>query len=534
MAKDKAIDKLKVKRALLSVSDKTGIIGLARFLVDQGVEIVSTGGTAKALADAGIAYTNIEAVTGNPEAFGGRMKTISFQVASALLFRRGNESDEGEARALGIRPIDFVACNLYPFAEAVRANADDDALLEKIDVGGPTMVRAAAKNFYGVAVCVDPADYARVMGEMESSGGELSLATRRELALKAFQLTADYDVTIAEELGSRYGTSEKSQWLRLTHGKELRYGENPHQRAFYFRTSDLQGASHAITSANIIQGKPLSYNNIRDADAAHRAASDAWLANSRAGSAVAIVKHMNPCGLGVADDSLAALKLAWAGDPVSAFGSVICFTGEVGLGVADWLADKFVEVIVAPYIVPEALQRFAQKKNMRILLCPPRPEATGEKSLVSVSGGVLVQEEDEGLDSDFRDVTRAKFPKERLRLAQFGVIAAKHLKSNAIALVRQTAEGWLQLVGAGMGQPNRVDCIRALAGPRAREKGETSDLLLASDAFFPFADNIEFAAELGVKLIVQPGGSLRDEEVIRAADERGIAMVFTGRRHFRH
>ena len=531
-----AMEPKKIRRALLSVSDKTGILGMARFLVAKGVEVISTGGTAKALEEASIPYTPIERVTGNPEAFGGRMKSISFPVASALLYRRGHASDEAEAKQLGVQAIDLVACNLYPFAETVRAGGSDEDLIEKIDVGGPTMIRSAAKNFAAVTVAVDPSDYARLMEEMEREGGAITFELRRELALKAFSLTAEYDAMISKELSKRFSPNgAQVEWIKLSHGRELRYGENPHQAAKYYRSDDLRGASPAIAAANIIQGKPLSYNNVRDADAAHRSASDAWIAHGKVASAVSIVKHMNPCGLAVASSSLEALELAWAGDSVSAFGSVIAFTSEVDADCAKWLQDKFVEVIVAPYIAPEALKIFAAKKNLRLLLCNPRPEVTGERTLVSVSGGILVQDEDEGMDAEVRSVTKAAFPKESMRLALFGVVAAKHLKSNGIALVRQNAQGCLELVGAGMGQPNRVDCIRLLAGPRASAKNiPAGEILLASDAFFPFADNVEEAHRLGIKKIVQPGGSIRDEEVIGAADRLGIAMAFTGRRHFRH
>ncbi len=525
---------VKIKRALLSVSDKTGIQGLAKFLSEHGVELISTGGTAKSIADAGLEYTPIESVTGNPEAFGGRMKTISFPVASALLFRRDHSEDEEQAKDLNIQAIDLVVCNLYPFAGAVAEGADEADLIEKIDIGGPTMVRASAKNYAGVTVLTDPTQYADFMDTLKSEEGSIGFEQRRAFAISAFQHTAEYEAMIAEELTNRY-TNEKMQWLQLRDGRELRYGENPHQAAHYFRSpKDLKGESSAIAGANIIQGKPLSYNNIMDADAAHRSASDAWVANSKAGVACAVIKHMNPCGLAVADTGMKALELAWEGDSISAFGGVLCFTGEVTEDVAEWLRDKFIEVLIAPYLTPEAIKIFAKKKNLRVLLCAPRDRVLGERMIKSVSGGILVQDEDEGLDPEFQSVTKNEFPKERKRLAQFGVMASKHLKSNAIALVRMCSGGELQLVGAGMGQPNRVDSIRKLAGPRAAEKGELDDLILVSDAFFPFADNIEVADELGIKNIIQPGGSIRDEEVIKACDDRGIAMAFTGRRHFRH
>lgn len=527
-------DKIIIRRALLSVSDKTGIKGLARYLADCGVELISTGGTAAALSEAGISYTPIESVTGNPEAFGGRMKTISFPIASSLLFRRGNSDDERQAATLGIQTIDLVVCNLYPFAQAVESHAEEAELIEKIDIGGPTMVRAAAKNYAGVTVLTNPEQYPDFMDILKQSEGAIAFKERRDFAISAFQHTAEYETMIAEELSVRYG-SQDIHWLQLKEGRELRYGENPHQSARYYRAPKMiRGEASSIAGANVIQGKPLSYNNILDADAAHRSASDAWLANSKVGVACAVVKHLNPCGLAVADTGIRALELAWEGDSVSAFGGVLCFTGEVSREVAEWLQDKFIEVLIAPYLTPEAVAIFAKKKNLRVLLCGPRNGVLGEKIVKSFSGGILVQEEDEGLDTELRSVTALEFPKEKFRLAHFGIMAAKHLKSNAIALVRMTRNGELQLVGAGMGQPNRVDSIRKLAGPRAKEKGTLEELLLISDAFFPFADNVEVAAELGVRYLVQPGGSIRDSEVISACDDKKIAMVFTGRRHFRH
>jgi phosphoribosylaminoimidazolecarboxamide formyltransferase/IMP cyclohydrolase len=526
-----------IKRALFSVSDKTGAVEFARFLAERGVEILSTGGTGKALAEAGIAFTPMEKITGNPEAFGGRMKTISFPFASSLLFRRDHEGDVATARKMGVEPIDLVVCNLYPFQETRRRGADDATLIEDIDVGGPTMIRAAAKNHNHVAVATSPSQYELLISELAASPGSttLTLATRQRLAVHAFRLLAAYDSAIADELSARF-LAEKTLHLSFNQGRKLRYGENPHQSATFYR--DESGASSAsIASAEILQGKALSYNNILDADAALRSASDVLLAlGNSPRPVVAIVKHLNPCGLASGRTSLEALELAWEGDPVSAFGSILCFTDTFTAECASWLADKFVEIILAPAIAPDALAILARKKNLRVLLCPPRTAGlTPERMLRSVSGGLLVQEEDEGVDPTFTSVTRAAFPSALLPLARFGVMACKHLRSNAIALVRTAEHGNFQLVGAGMGQPNRLDSIRALAGPRASAKDATmADLLLVSDAFFPFADGIEAAHELGVKFVVQPGGSIKDEEVIAAADKLGITMAHTGRRHFRH
>ncbi len=525
------MDFVRIRRALFSVSDKDGAVGFARFLAEQGVEILATGGTAKKLTDAGVAVTPMETVTGNPEVFGGRMKTISFPFASSLLFRRDHAEDVATAKKMGVEPIDLVVCNLYPFQEARKRGASDPELVEEIDVGGPTMIRAAAKNHAHVAVATHPGQYAELMAEIEASEGALGFSTRKKLAVVAFRLLATYDSGIAEELSARY-LGEETHYLCLDRGKKLRYGENPHQSATFFR-DPFFAVESSIASADILQGKALSYNNLLDADAALRSASDAFFAAGGEKPTVAIIKHLNPCGLAVAGGLLEALELAWAGDPVSAFGGILCFSHAVDEACATWLGDKFVELVVAPHVEPAALAIFAKKKNLRVLLCPLRKPGTKERMIRSVYGGVLIQDEDEGLDSELRSVTKIPFPREKLALASFGIMAAKHLRSNAIALVRAHKNSF-QLVGAGMGQPNRIDSLRALAGPRAREKGGLEELVLISDAFFPFADGVEAAGDLGIRYLVQPGGSIRDEEVIAAADRMGMAMAFTGRRHFRH
>ncbi len=511
-----------IKRALLSVSDKTGIKKLGKFLVNAGVEIISTGGTAKALAEDKIPVTPIEKITGNPEAFQGRMKTISFQTISALLFQRGNEKDEAQAQELNIEPIDLLVCNFYPFQSTM--DEEENLFIKNIDIGGPTMVRAAAKNF--ISVLTSPSQYGECMREMEENKSCMGLDSRRKLSAQAFKHTADYEVIIAQEMSKRY-SKEKSMWLPFFQGKTLRYGENPHQEAVHYRCPWLGNSS--LVSADIIQGKPLSYNNIIDADVAYRAAHDALMANQKTGAAVAVIKHLNPCGLAVAPSGEKALELAWAGDPISAFGSVICSTQEINFHMAQWLKDKFIEVLVAPSIDPEAMKLFTKKKNLRILLCSS-PAGEKEKMIRSILGGVLIQDEDLYVEEDFKSVTEARF--DATHLAQFGVMAAKHLKSNAIALVEKNKDS-MQLVGAGMGQPNRIDSLELLAGFRAKGKN-FKEILLASDAFFPFTDIIESAARLGIQRIVQPGGSIRDQEIIEACNQHKIAMAFTGRRHFRH
>ncbi len=523
---------VKIHRALLSVSDKSGIVDLAKFLHSQGVILYSTGGTGKLLESSAIPFRSMEEITKNPEVFGGRMKTISFPFASALLYRRDNADDVAVAKKMGIEPMDLVVCNLYPFQEAKRAGADDEKLVEEIDVGGPTMIRAAGKNHKHVAVVTNPKDYASIIEEMKHTSGALSLETRKSLAVKAFRLLAAYDSGVAEELGKRF-LQEDSHYLPLSEGKKLRYGENPHQEA-HFYSDPMFGSGTNIANAEVVQGKALSYNNILDADAALRSCSDVFHVLEKRSPVVSIVKHLNPCGLASGKTSLEALKLAWAGDPVSAFGGILCFSHSITEDCADWLGDKFVEILVAPSVEPAALEIFAKKKNMRILLCPPKEFQRQEKMIRSVYGGVLVQDEDIGMDPELRSVTEKPFLEEKISLAQFGIMVCKHLRSNAIALVHEE-NGTYQLVGAGMGQPNRLDSIRALAGPRAKEKKvKMEHLVLVSDAFFPFADGIEAAYAEGIRHIVQPGGSIKDNEVIAKANELGMHMAFTGRRHFRH
>lgn len=527
------MDVVKIKRALISVSDKAGVISLARFLHENGVELLSTGGTGKKLAEAGLPYTPMEKITGNPEAFGGRMKTISFPFASSLLFRRDNADDVATAKKMGIEPVDLVVCNLYPFEEARDSGANDAALVEEIDVGGPTMIRASAKNHNHVVVLTHPSQYESFLAEWKQTGGGTSLKFRQHQAVEAFRLLSTYDAAVFQELSHRF-TGEEAQVMILDQGKKLRYGENPHQEATFYSDRKMSKVT-SIASAEILQGKALSYNNLLDADAALRSASDAYLAVEEKKAVVSIVKHLNPCGLATGKNSLEALELAWAGDPVSSFGGILCFTQTLDLACAQWLSDKFIELLVVPKIEPDALALFAKKKNVRILLCPPRKTQKPELMMRSVYGGLLVQTEDDGLDTEWKCVTKQAFPEEKIPLARFGLMACKHLRSNAIALVQATSEGNFQLVGAGMGQPNRLDSIRALAAPRAREKKvKMENLVLISDAFFPFADGVEAAANEGVKYILQPGGSIKDEEVIAAADKLGISMLFTGRRHFRH
>lgn len=528
------MDKLKIHRALISVTDKKNLNKIVSVLFDQGVEIISTGGTKKYIEELNIPVTSIEKITGNPEAFGGRMKSISFQVGSALLFRRNNEEDLVHAKELGIKGIDLVICNLYPFVECVkRGDADEEELIENIDIGGPLMLRAAAKNFYAVTVLSDITDYDDFLQNFQE--GKCDLSFRKKMAAKTFSRIAAYDIAIAEELGSRFNEKENISWLSLNENEKLRYGENPHQKSnlYFFKNTEN---TIALAKSQFIQGKELSYNNWMDADSAWRSMSDiAHLFPNQC--VVSIIKHANPCGLATAEDGLSALKLAWSTDTVSSFGGILAFSQKVNKEIIEFLNDRFIEVIIAPDYSDDALNLLQKKKNVRVLKSPIRPKVENELMIRSISGGLLLQNEDESMGQleNLEIKTKKNFNQSCLELAQFGILVSKHLKSNSIALVGKSAEGNLTLVGTGMGQPNRLDSLKRLAAPRAVENGyNLEDLLLVSDAFFPFRDSIEVCHEIGIKHIVQPGGSIRDQEVIDACNEFQIAMAFTGRRHFRH
>ncbi len=531
-----------IKRALISVSDKTGIIDFAAALERQGCEIISTGGTRKVLEDAGIRVTGISSVTGNPEAFGGRMKTLSFQIGSALLFDR--EKDAEEASALGIAPIDLVVCNLYPFAEARAQGADLPALIEHIDIGGPTMVRAAAKNYTYVAVVVDPGDYPDLLNELAENGGAISKETRFRLMRKAFNHTADYDALIATTLDGQAG--ELSVRLAFDRAKKLRYGENAHQEGYFLRQRD---AARSYYDMNVLHGKELSYNNMVDMYAALESLRDMRT------HACAVIKHANPCGLSSGDDQRKALEYAWAGDPVSAYGSVIAFNSTVTRGTVDFFEldaedksrRKFVEIVVAPGFAPEALDYLQLHKNLRIVEFDPRL-LTPARDMKFLHGALLYQDTDMETWEKTECVTALR-PKIDPELLDFGLKAVRQLKSNAICAVRKTAAGYCQLLGMGCGQPNRLNsteltlarCRENLlnawdgAGdPEAYIRENMAETVLFSDAFFPFPDNVEIAHAAGIRTIVQPGGSLRDKLVIGKADELGVGMVFTGMRHFKH
>lgn len=528
-----------IKRALLSVSDKTGIVPLAKALAAWGCELISTGGTRQLLEKEGIACTEISLVTGNPEAFGGRMKTISFNIESALLYDR--ERDAEEAKQLGISPIDLVVCNLYPFEQVLKQHADFETLIENIDIGGPTMLRSAAKNFKYVTVLTQPSDYAELLAELEQHQGATSYDFRRLLMTKTFNHTADYDALIAQTMDGFVG--KQSLRLAFEQGQPLRYGENSHQKAKFYRQ---KGVELSLADFKFLHGKELSYNNILDLTSAVDALKAFDL------PACAVVKHNNPCGLACADNLPLALRLAWEGDPVSAFGSVIAFNRPLDLetvqyfelGHEDKSRRKFVEVVVAPQISAEALAYLQQHKNLRVLELPVSV-CQQEQDLRFVPGALLVQDSDQQLDSGLQTVGELPWDvAQDSDLIRFGLAAMRGIKSNSIVLVRRHAEG-LQLLGMGAGQPNRLVATR-LAIEKAkenlsRELGQEDMIrqalgkaILVSDAFFPFEDNVELAAEQGIRWIVQPGGSIRDKQVIETANRLGVAMAFSGLRHFKH
>jgi phosphoribosylaminoimidazolecarboxamide formyltransferase/IMP cyclohydrolase len=464
---------------------------------------------------------------------GGRVKTLHPKIFGGILSRRDNQGDVSQLTEYAIPEIDLVIVDLYPFESTVASGASEQEIIEKIDIGGISLIRAAAKNFKDVVIVPSQNEYQPLFDLLNEKNGDFSLEDRKWFAGKAFAVSSHYDAAIFSYFNGE-GNAER---ISLNSGQVLRYGENPHQKATFFKFSNVP-SEVTLANAKVLQGKALSYNNMLDADAAWKAASDAFHAVTHIDNkvSVSVIKHLNPCGLAVTGNILESLDLAWAGDPISAYGSIICFTSTVTKEVAEWFGKKFVEIIIAPEFTEEALEVFGKKKNLRLLVTPVKPEITKERLFRSVSGGMLVQDEDEGMDTQFENVTEKKFSSEKINLAKFGVTACKHLKSNAIAVVTQKENGAFWLTGAGMGQPNRLDSLRHLTIPRfnMKEGVKLEDSVLISDAFFPFRDSIEAANEYGVKHIVEPGGSIRDQEVIDACNEFDIAMVFTGRRHFKH
>ena len=517
-----------VKRVLMSVTDKAGIVDFARALVDEfGAEIISTGGTARAIAEAGVPVTPIDDVTQFPEMMDGRVKTLHPKVHGGLLAKRDNPDHMAQAVEHGIEMIDMVVVNLYAFEKTVASGADFGTCIENIDIGGPSMLRSAAKNFESVAVVTDPASYDAILDEMRANGGATTRDTRARLALKVFQTTSAYDGAIAAWMGAQLDGAEEfpaDLTVRLTKRQDLRYGENPHQSAAFYARDDFKGAEHSLAHATQHQGKELSYNNYLDLDAA-------WSAVREYDEpACVIVKHLTPCGVCEDADVTTAYKRAHECDPVSAYGGVMAFNRPVTSDtvVAIFENKQFVEAIIAPEFSGDALEMYKAKKNARLLSTGGVNPAGNELEFRSVEGGLLCQDTDSVAEevASFTCPTKRKPTDEEMAELVFAWKACKSVKSNAILIAKDHAS-----VGAGGGQPNRVNSAR-IAVEQAGEKARGA--VAASDAFFPFRDGFDVLAQAGVTAVIQPGGSIRDDEVVAAADEQGVAMVFTGHRHFRH
>ncbi len=553
-----------IQRALISVSDKTGLIPFAQFLVGHGVELLSTGGTADLLRKTGIAVRDVSEVTEFPEMMDGRLKTLHPRVHGGLLARRSDAAHMQAAYAHGISMIDLLVVNLYPFETTLNTTDDYDHLVENIDIGGPAMIRAAAKNHESVTVIVDVADYDAVMAEMKEHHNEMTEAARRRYAAKAFARCAAYDTLIASWLSgvvsekghesSNHESPFPAYLLDAQLAQTLRYGENPHQAAALYTRLDAKGG---IANAEQLQGKELSYNNLADADAAWAIVSNypcvaegepraAGVKGARPPSAIAVlIKHANPCGVASASDVTTAFTQALASDPVSAFGGILALNKPVDVALVNAIGSLFLEVVIAPEFTPKARELLAAKKNLRLLVAAPETHASplSHAMVHAISGGYLLQTMDES------SVTKRQSPEKLMEMGVWkwatsspltthhslltdAVLAwhvVKFVKSNAIVLVKTGAT-----IGVGAGQMSRVDSVR-IAIEKARAHGhDPRGAVLASDAFFPFADNVELAAEAGISLIIQPGGSVRDAEVIEAANKHGIAMLFTGMRHFKH
>ncbi len=516
-----------IKRALLSVSDKTGLIDFARALAAQDVALLSTGGTAKALRDAGIAVIEVADYTGFPEMLDGRVKTLHPKIHGGILGRRDLPEHVAAMQRNNIGNIDLVCVNLYPFVQTVsKPGCTLEDAIENIDIGGPAMVRSAAKNHAFVTIVTDPADYSVVVNEMLANGGAVSDRTRFSLAIKAFEHTAAYDGAIANHFGKLVEESEFPRTINLQFKKQqtMRYGENPHQNAAFYVEAGAREAS--IATAKQLQGKELSYNNIGDADAALECVKQ-----FDAAPACVIVKHANPCGVAYGATLLEAYDRAYQTDPESAFGGIIACNSELdGATAAAIVERQFVEVIIAPRVSQAAIDICAAKKNVRLLECGQWPATPGRRlDYKRVNGGLLVQEADLALTNEIRVVTQRAPTEAEMRDLLFAWRVAKFVKSNAIVYARDN-----MTIGVGAGQMSRVNSAR-IAAIKAEHAGlSVPGSVMASDAFFPFRDGIDNAAEAGIQAVIQPGGSMRDEEVIAAADGNGMAMVFTGMRHFRH
>ncbi len=541
----------KIKRALISVSDKTGIIEFAETLRDFGVEIISTGGTARALRQSGIEVTEVSDVTEFPEMMDGRVKTLHPKIHGAFLGLRDNEEHLKAMDAHGIEPIDLVVVNLYPFEETVaREDVSLTEAVEQIDIGGPAMIRSASKNWTDVAVITDARLYDSVSDELKKNDGALSLETRRRLAALAYTRTASYDLMISSYLAKQLSNNDlsyleqfnplgnlsfiesgseevdeetefaDSATIELVKITDLRYGENPHQRAALYETFETRG----VAQAEVLHGKEMSYNNFVDADAAWRLVCDFEQLTC------AIIKHTNPSGVGTGATNLEAYQRALATDPISAFGGIVAFNSTVDARAASAVNEVFTEVVLAPEFEEEALEIFKKKKNLRVLRIEKISD-TNSLEYKQISGGMLTQNFDNlRIAAEDLKVVSARKPTEKeIRALLFAWRVCKHVKSNAIVFANE-----FQTVGVGAGQMNRVDSVRIAAMRAAKTELELKNTFLASDAFFPFRDNVDEAAKFGISAIIQPGGSVRDEEVIQAADDHNLAMVFTAARHFKH
>jgi phosphoribosylaminoimidazolecarboxamide formyltransferase/IMP cyclohydrolase len=538
-----------VKRALISLSDKTGIVEFAKQLTEMGIEILSTGGTASKLREAGIEVKDVSEYTGFPEMMDGRVKTLHPKVHAALLALRDNPDHMKQIEEQNVELIDIVVVNLYPFQATIAKDGVtlEDAI-ENIDIGGPTMLRSSAKNYRHVAVVTDPADYDKIIQELKETG-KVSDETKADLAVKVFRHTADYDAAIDTYL-SKNLNNEQILRLKFVKGQPLRYGENWHQKAKFYTQEEVNES--CISQIKQLHGKELSYNNYVDGDGSFESVK-----SFKDVPAISVIKHTNPCGLATGETLREAIEAAWNGDPVSAFGSVISSTQKVDLKTAEFLEGKFVEAIIAPGFDDDALEFLKNKsKDIRLLQVPDLNLGTPlPKTYKYVTGGMLEQSRDIEVFEKWEPATTAEFPEDKKALAEFTWKAAKHTKSNAIMIGYEYKPGQYQVIGMGAGQPNRVDALRKLAVTKAEEnfalmydaldpqsdiskedfiKGKMSECVLASDAFFPFDDNIKNAAAHDIKYIVEPGGSNRDQEVIDTANELGIALVFTGMRHFMH
>jgi phosphoribosylaminoimidazolecarboxamide formyltransferase/IMP cyclohydrolase len=524
----------RISRALISVSDKSGLVEFARALGQRGVELVSTGGTRKALADAGLQVFDVSELTGFPEMMDGRVKTLHPKVHGGLLAIRENKDHAASMQTHGIRPIDLLVVNLYPFEATAAKGADFDTCIENIDIGGPAMIRAAAKNHADVAVVVDPGDYAPLLAELEQHGGATTLELRKKLAAKAYARTAVYDASIANWFADQI--ADPAPDYRAVGGRlaePLRYGENPHQSAAFYRSPERRAG---VATARQLQGKQLSYNNFNDTDAAYECVAEF---DPKRTAACVIVKHANPCGVAEGADLLDAYRKALACDPVSAFGGIVALNQTLDAAAARAITEIFTEVIIAPDASEEAIAIVGAKKNLRLLVAGALPDPrAGGLTVKSVAGGLLVQSRDNAVVDDMalKTVTKRAPTNAELTDLAFAFRVAKHVKSNTIVYAKDRAT-----VGIGAGQMSRIDSAR-IAARKAEDAAKSAKLaapltkgsVVASDAFFPFADGLLVAIEAGATAVIQPGGSVRDDEVIKAADDHDIAMVFTGTRHFRH